>query len=272
MDKPESLHRIIKKVNTVLKDRIEFNILEDKFPKIQKYILDDDIIVPEALKQYLSSKVNRELQTPQVLITNKLILGNLFFTHIKPFSITLCSYNDWELYVPPSLHSFLLYVGIRALIFYKYNALSHYETRGCILDLCKNKTDIKEFLRPKDEESTFCQSCKRDYPGLFQKIGKEIKILEKWVRIDFTKYEKEISGHCNLKRVAIHDSLMNTKYLEQIPFLDNCRIDLYPRRYVYDFLIKNNLENIEEVFSLIDVQKIQKRTEIFIEDKQNDLE
>lgn len=252
-----SVKKILSEVRSVLKRRVRLSLFEEIFDEAKSL----DIIVPEQIEQLLFQREYNKLSLPEVILTKKPIIGNLFFIHLQSHKVTLCSINDWESYSPPSIRSFLLYTGIRTLLHFKFSADSHYSTRSCILDRCKSKIDIKHYLNPDRIKTIFCDECYHKYPHINRLIHKEITILNQWVELDYKEFATSIEKYITIDRPAIDESLQDIKRLQRIELLSNLKIDLFPSRRVYSYLTQY-VNDINEIFEYLKDNDLEDRIKI----------
>jgi hypothetical protein len=234
----------IKEVKKVFKRRVAFDILEKRLPETSSYTSDNGLIISEAVRSY-AYKIKRP-RYPLVLVTQKPLIENYFFIHFGDLNITICSTSDWKSYEPPSLRVFLLYIGIRALLVYKNDAHSHHQSRGCILDLCKRKTDIRLFLKP-DIKEPFCDSCNAKYQNSMVLISPYFKVLIKWINTDFNAYNLKLKTFLTLGRYSIYGACRGQKVIREITMDDKCSIVLHPCPFTYRYFKEHASGEVRDI-------------------------
>lgn len=261
-----TINNLLKEVRGVLKRRVRLSNLDVRLSDQNETLFMDDVLVPEAVEQYLYRHEFTKFAPPEVIVTNRPILGNLFFMHMHSHNITICSLNDWELYSPPSIRAFLLYTGICSLLHYKYNALSHYSTTCCILDRCKYKTDIKRFLSPSSAQrlSPFCEECDRELNHVYKEIKYEINTLFEWIKDDFKVYTENMSNYRIVDRTAprAYTSLQGVKELREIDLFHPYSLRIHPIKFVYKYIQRIDINTSDEIFKYLKQEDVQLRISV----------
>ena len=171
-----NFEQALTKVNSIVKPEIYLRRL-DKVHEINEYNYtcdDGKTVIPDEVYQLVKNRKSVRYRVI-VYVTDKKLLGNLFFQYFNivntnsndsksKYGFTICTINDWNLYSPPSITAYLLYVSLKSYLFLNNDYLnSHFDTRGCIMDYCQIKSDIRIFLSPSNFDSIrkelFCSDC-----------------------------------------------------------------------------------------------------------------
>ena len=194
LDKSLNLDEIVEIVNS-LQDcfevvnggKIEFS--EDEMTQISTGCLGNcDIYDIMLSKNKNASKDHQE--PPTILITSRYLSGNLFSYEIDNFTVVTC--YDWDYFSPPDFEVYVVRQIVRRILFSCCDNISdHQETRGCVMDYCERKLDIKYGLITGD----FCEICKRDIENCMEEgklTKKQFECLTKILKWISSETKKQI--------------------------------------------------------------------------------
>ena len=139
------------------------------------------------INKVLQSKINLNLN---ILITSRYLAGNLFSYEIDNF--TVVTNYDWDYFSPPDFEVYVVKQIVRRILFSCCDNISdHQETRGCVMDYCERKLDIKYGLITGD----FCEICRRHIEDCIEKgklTKKQFECLTKILKWISSETKKQI--------------------------------------------------------------------------------
>ena len=176
------LRAALTEVRRVVGRTIRLTLIDREVPDIGPCVLGDGALVPGAVFSRIADAHHSQGRTV-VLVTDMPVLGNLFWTYSSSLRTTLCSVHDWEFFTPPGCRCFLLHVAMVTWLVSKYAAKTHHETRGCMLDRCITKSDIRKSLSPSEglEDEFLCTSCRRAAGSLSSACLDRLHVLRAWI-------------------------------------------------------------------------------------------
>jgi hypothetical protein len=234
-------------------------------PQAVRY--EDGTIDPQAVRKVLQSESSRH-RNLRIFVTSEKLADNMFYVYFSELRTTLCSVHDWKLYEPPSLRSYLLYVGISSILHAKSGASSHLMTRGCVMDSCKVKSDIKRFLTT-DIEGIFCEECRKKYGYLEHIVFPFWSTLKDWIRIDFERDCDAILKLSQFKRrapfISAAISIGGYKVLRTIEVGNEQIIEIHPCADNFEYLAEQIPLDQNNIIEFLKRHEIQSRVWVELE-------
>lgn len=272
----KDIAKLISKISKVVKGSIRLRLFEkellDKKFQIDESAYYDGSVVPLAIYRTLRrSNLESSLESsyPEVIVTIRPILGNLFFHDFRDENVTVLSIFHWEAYEPPSLRSFLLYAAIRSLLVLRYKIPTHPRKQPCVLYDLASKDDIRCVLY-YDFEEPFCQGCRASYKNSLLEVRDFTRRLKAWVKRDFKSHIENIRVLSDTQRrvVAGHPISKEDEY--KIQLFEEYSVTIQPSFRAYKYLLKKGCESNDEIFVRFPNLDLQHRTNLKERMRNND--